>query len=335
MKKLLSILLCFVLLVCVSTFFGTAESTDDLLNVLEYETLADGTVKITRYDSLNPTFDIPSQIDGKDVTVIGKKAFKECHSLKGITIPDTVTSIENQAFDKCEKLASVALGNSVKSLGYRAFADCKVLKTINLPQSLESIGNNCFIRCFELNSVTIPQSVMTIGNYAFSDCTGLTELTLENGEFIVGEYAFGWCLKLTEITLGDKVKELKNNAFYACDNVSKFTIESDSCAIYDCATTLPDDATVYAYNNSTAYEYATKYSKAFVALDKSDLLLGDVDLDGTVSVLDATLIQMHLVSQSTICEHGLKNADTDKDGNISIMDATQIQRLIAQIIYSF
>ena len=63
--------------------------------------------------------------------------------------------------------------------------------------------------------------------------------------------------------------------------------------------------------------------------------LGDVDGNGEVSIMDATLIQLHIAQLETLTDIQLKAADTDKNSNITIMDATQIQLLIAQLIEEF
>lgn len=80
-------------------------------------------------------------------------------------------------------------------------------------------------------------------------------------------------------------------------------------------------------NNSvtTSLELIPKYNDSFI--------LGDVDGDGDVTILDATMVQRHIAELPNdvfveVC------ADTDKDGVISIMDATMIQRYIAQLIPS-
>ena len=64
-------------------------------------------------------------------------------------------------------------------------------------------------------------------------------------------------------------------------------------------------------------------------------MLGDTDLDGTISVMDSTQIQKYLVSQIMLSEQSLKNSDTDGDTLVTVMDATQIQRFVAQIIENF
>lgn len=59
--------------------------------------------------------------------------------------------------------------------------------------------------------------------------------------------------------------------------------------------------------------------------------IGDVNFDGNVDVLDATLIQKHLAKISTLGDSALEKADTDYNLDINILDATHIQKIIAKI----
>ncbi len=60
-------------------------------------------------------------------------------------------------------------------------------------------------------------------------------------------------------------------------------------------------------------------------------LYGDVDGDGRVSVLDATLIQKHVVEIEFISETDKVLADVDQDGRITVMDATLIQKYVVSL----
>ncbi len=60
------------------------------------------------------------------------------------------------------------------------------------------------------------------------------------------------------------------------------------------------------------------------------LYLGDANLDGSVTVLDATTIARHLAKIRTMSERAILAGDVNKDGNITILDATQIQRYLAK-----
>lgn len=63
--------------------------------------------------------------------------------------------------------------------------------------------------------------------------------------------------------------------------------------------------------------------------------LGDVDLDGEISIMDATQIQLFLVHYIPLSPNQQTLADTDKDTSLSVIDATTIQRLLAKIITEF
>ena len=61
-----------------------------------------------------------------------------------------------------------------------------------------------------------------------------------------------------------------------------------------------------------------------------DYLLGDVDGDGKVNIVDATEIQRYIADLTEFTPNQLKAADYNQDGQINITDATAIQFAIAQ-----
>ena len=71
-------------------------------------------------------------------------------------------------------------------------------------------------------------------------------------------------------------------------------------------------------------------SKTTIDPDLQNCVLGDVDGDGSVTIIDATCIQRHLASIPTFA-YNEDAADTDLDGSISIIDATYIQRWLASL----
>ena len=62
-----------------------------------------------------------------------------------------------------------------------------------------------------------------------------------------------------------------------------------------------------------------------------DRLLGDADVDGKVTVLDATAIQKNLAALMALDYNDKNAADTDADGTLSILDATGIQKYLAHL----
>lgn len=60
-------------------------------------------------------------------------------------------------------------------------------------------------------------------------------------------------------------------------------------------------------------------------------MIGDADLNGKISIKDATLIQKHLAHILTLNDVQLKLADTNKSDDVNIKDVTVIQRHLANI----
>ncbi len=64
-------------------------------------------------------------------------------------------------------------------------------------------------------------------------------------------------------------------------------------------------------------------------------MIGDVDGDGEVTIMDVSEIQRHLALYTTISDERFTCADADKNGEIQIFDASMIQRFLAQLIEEF
>lgn len=62
---------------------------------------------------------------------------------------------------------------------------------------------------------------------------------------------------------------------------------------------------------------------------------GDANFDFEIDVTDATYIQLYLVDYETMDRGQYELADVDDDGGISILDATMVQKKIAKIIDKF
>lgn len=132
------------------SFTASASYTD----YLTYTKYSDH-IEITDCDESATEIEIPSEIDGLPVTIIGDYAFSHC-CLESIAIPEGVISIGSWTFIHCEKLTSVIIPDSVISIGYSAFGWCESLTSIIIPDSVTHIG------------------------YAFSDCSSLISITIEN-----------------------------------------------------------------------------------------------------------------------------------------------------------
>ncbi|MEE1317884.1 MAG: starch-binding protein, partial [Ruminococcus sp.] len=67
---------------------------------------------------------------------------------------------------------------------------------------------------------------------------------------------------------------------------------------------------------------------------QNKVLIGDADLNSSITISDATIVQTHAVQMITLTGDALTAADVDKNGTINIKDATCIQYYIAEIDYS-
>ena len=107
--------------------------------------------------------------------------------------------------------------------------------------------------------------------------------------------------------------------------------------------TLTGNSAAYKFENVSAGTYTLKVMKkghapwtesitvgdGNVTKDVTVYQYGDVNRNGTVTVLDASWIRQHLVGKKTFDEYQLQLADVNKSGNISVLDASWIrQRLV-------
>lgn len=93
----------------------------------------------------------------------------------------------------------------------------------------------------------------------------------------------------------------------------------------------PDTAGTYQLSVTVSdSKSSTTVSTSFViAGEAPEYQIGDVNMDGFVTVADATLLQKYCASTTTLSEAQLKLADVNHSGTVNIRDATAIQRMVA------
>lgn len=86
----------------------------------------------------------------------------------------------------------------------------------------------------------------------------------------------------------------------------------------------------YAYDSSDE-----AFNVTFNFEPNKEALLGDVNGDGEITIVDSTILQKYIVGQTTLDDETLNVADVNKDGAITVVDATLIQKFVVKGITEF
>lgn len=259
MKKVLSLLMSFVMLISITAGLEltvNANTSGDF----EYKVLDNGTAEITRYTGSSDDLKIPSDLDGNTVSSIGNYAFSYCLKAVEIEIADSNEKIGVSAFYNCPNLKKITISNSVTKIGSCAFWGCSSLAEIEIPVGVTSIGHDAFYDCIKLASIsvdannqnysssngvlfdknqtvliqypigntdtsyTIPDGVTIINDKAFKNCSALTSVRISEGVTDIGISAFNNCIGLTNAEIADSVTDIHSKAFQNCTALSGLTI---------------------------------------------------------------------------------------------------------------
>lgn len=315
---------------------------------------------------INNTFllykgDMPSHCDYRlkeGVKSIAQGAFSKQTNLVSITLPQSLEYIGARAFYGCERLVNVDIKDNVRVIGDSAFSGCSDLMSFSFPENLEVIGNGAFYMCDNTSFKGDLPNVKSLGDYAFGYCNKLSKAEFSADDLYIGSFAFSDCVALTDIVFNGTVKNIDYSAFNNCTALKEVAVDAqmitfdafigcdalEAVYLYNPICNMPYEltthtfmrATLYGYENSSAQAFCKFYNKKFVSLGEAPAkdILGDVDLNGSVTIMDATLIQLYLVQSVELDERQQKVADVDKNSDIAIMDTTFIQLYLAELIES-
>lgn len=263
---------------------------------------------ITDCDESAVSVDIPAEIDGLPVKIIGDLAFEGCSNLESVTIPYGVTSIAYGAFVKCFSLTSVTIPDSVTYIGDGAFfstalfnnqtgikyadkwvVDCNLdAITAEIKKGTKSIAEGAFYGCESLESVIIPDSVTSIGAAAFAYCSSLESVTILNSD----------C-------------EIYDDAETVCNRYKNFALHYSGV--------------IRGYSGSTAQAYAKKYGYMFSAIDGVKVQ-GDLSGDEIIDFLDLVHLSRLLLPGVNISDERLSLADLNGNGELDFLDLVALSK---------
>jgi len=178
-------------------------------------------------------------IDLTNIGIIKRNTFRDCTSLKSISVNDNsstkvnckATIDKNSIKQQCDKglLKNIVLSNSLTAIGNNAFSGCKSLESVELPSNVIIIGENTFEKCEKLEKVNFSRtSSKLVGRKieagAFCFCSSLKTIALPNNLELIEEQAFLDCTALKQIEIPENVKEIKDRAFLGCNSLKTVTI---------------------------------------------------------------------------------------------------------------
>ena len=117
LKKILSYMIIIMSVFLFSWIDFKEASADETLKIFTnkgtlYYEISNNEVVIIGYFGEDTELEIPSEINGKNVTSIGTGAFNGCSDLTNIIIPNSVTNIRDSAFSNCDNVTIYANKNS-------------------------------------------------------------------------------------------------------------------------------------------------------------------------------------------------------------------------------
>ena len=201
-----------------------------------YDVRDDGTIEITKYNGSTSNLNIPSTIDGKQVSYIGSDSFRGNKYLNSVTIPDSVKVIQSRAFAECSNLSTLKFGKNVEKIYDYVFFQTNITE-ITLPEKLNHISGIAFLGNFVIKNINVDTK-----NTNFSSSNGIVfskdkkkivlypqgktekEYTIPSTVEEICDSAFSYA-QVESITIPSSVKKFGNYVF-SSTNITSITIPS-------------------------------------------------------------------------------------------------------------
>lgn len=111
------------------------------------------------------------------------------------------------------------------------------------------------------------------------------------------------------------------------------TVNSNAKPLYVAFDTCPGKYVITVSKpQCIARVYEIYLYKDDISFDVKITVPYDVNMDGVINVVDATLVQKYIVGLEEFDDYTFKIADTNGDGTISVIDATNIQKKIVNLL---
>lgn len=235
MKKSIKLLLSLFVLLTLACQMNVHASND-----YEYETLKDGTIKITGYLGNASKINIPEKINGKKVTALEYFAFTN-YEITEINISRYITNISEGAFINCDNIKKINVVkenskySSVKGVLYDKNKTTlifypKALTQFSIEDSVTTLNENSICNG-SFTSLTIPKKVKTIYSLAIN-CPSLSEIKVnKDNQYFKAYKGCLYNIDLTKLikvpmcmdtlTMPDTLEIIGNEAAQYCNLISE------------------------------------------------------------------------------------------------------------------
>lgn len=299
------------------------------------------------YSNLLTDVKLPSSL-----TQIGNMALFGCSGLKRIVVPSGVTRIGLSAFNYCSSLQSViCYSGAVPSLSGDAFTSAMYASVkLYVPQKLLAKYKST-ARWKKFSSILpIAEYLSSESEQAFVNAPTSFTLSMVNADTKINSYEF-------DLVLPEGVTLLKNVVDYRLECaparhggiLPTILVDERTQGVYHVTVTMSEDA-VFSENEGEllkAYVMvgnvtegnlwgrvdsmtlhcvdgsSTSIDGCDVWLEVTDWLIGDVNMDGEVSVVDVMLVVESIMGQRP-ANMTWQLGDVNGDGNINVSDVMLI-----------
>ena len=160
--------------------------------------------------------------------VVGTGLFASCQNLRRVVLPQDAVSLEKDAFKDCTSLRSISVPASVSAIV--PSAGCTSLEEISVSVANTHYGSSdgvlmsgdgksvLWFPMGKTGDYTLPATVTAVGEYAFRDCS-IGKFVFADGLKKIGQCAF-YNSKVREVVLPSTLQQVPTGTFQKCSRLT-------------------------------------------------------------------------------------------------------------------